>query len=91
MYIILGFGYDTIWELDGFCFISEILSDSTQYLSWLVWSRQHSKPGALENGLKNIKWGVPIVVQWLANLTRNHEVASLIPALAQWVNDPALP
>ena len=34
--------------------------------------------------------GVPIVAQWLTNLTRNHGVAGLIPALAQWVNDPAL-
>uniref|UniRef100_A0A8D1KMZ0 Uncharacterized protein n=1 Tax=Sus scrofa TaxID=9823 RepID=A0A8D1KMZ0_PIG len=29
--------------------------------------------------------GVPIVVQWLTNLTRNHEVAGSVPALAQWV------
>ena len=30
------------------------------------------------------------MAQWLTNLTRNHEVASSIPALAQWINDPAL-
>ena len=35
--------------------------------------------------------GVPLVVQWLTNPTRNHEVAASIPALAQWVKDLALP
>ena len=34
--------------------------------------------------------GVPIVAQWLTNLTRNREVASSVPALAQWVNDWAV-
>ena len=34
--------------------------------------------------------GVPIVAQWLTNLTRNHEVASLIPGLTQWIKDPVL-
>ena len=43
-------------------------------------------------GLKKKKGqGVPVVASWLTNATRNHEVAELIPGLAQRVKDPALP
>ena len=44
-----------------------------------------------DKGQKTKQKGVPVMVQCLTNLTRNHEVSGLIPDLAQWVNDPALP
>ena len=34
--------------------------------------------------------GVPLSDQWLMNLTRNREVAGLIPGLTQWIKDPIL-
>ena len=41
--------------------------------------------------LERPETGVPIVAQWLKNLTRNHQVTGLIPGLAQCVKDPGLP
>ena len=29
--------------------------------------------------------GVPVVAQWLTNLTKNREVSGLIPGLGQWL------
>ena len=40
--------------------------------------------------LEILAFRVPVVAQWLTNPTRNHEVVGSIPALAQWVDDPAL-
>ena len=47
-------------------------------------------PGKEERD-KTCMWGVPVVVQWLTNPTRNHEVVGSILGLAQWVKDLALP
>ena len=56
---------------------------------WFLNSLVPACPGH-DHPHENCTLGVPVVAQWLTNPTRNHEVAGLVPALAQWVNDPEL-
>ena len=60
-------------------------SESNVFLGW--------SPKAIEIKTKNKTMGHGSSRRGTAemNLTRNHEVASLIPGLAQQVEDPALP
>ena len=41
--------------------------------------------------LKRCTMGVPFMAQWLTNPTRIQEDSGLVPGLAQWVEDLALP
>ena len=66
--------------------------DRFSVLDMIVEKRERERAVlTLAQWVKNLTAGVPVVAQWLTNPTRNHEVAGSVPALAQWVNDLALP
>ena len=76
------------------------VKDSALSLLWFgfsPWPGNFSMPREQPKETNNFYYGQfkaysggPIVAQWLTNLTRNHEVVGSVPALAQWVNNPAL-
>ena len=60
--------------------------------NFFVWNSQIKSENRdnLVGQFKCIFLEFPFVVQWLTNLTRNHEVAGPITGPDQWVKDPVL-
>jgi len=80
-------------------FLGGLVANGSQLsctLGLALWERPASNGWLMRSwkglgfSVKDGHQGVPIVAQWLTNLTRNHEAAGSIPGLAQWVKDLAL-
>ena len=63
--------------------------EATAQIQPLAGELPYATCAAKQNKTKQNKTGVPFMVQWLTNPTRNRGFAGLIPGLAQWVGDLA--
>ena len=63
--------------------------ETQTHLSFIIATRLQLRAGK-ESLHQTASDGVPVVAQWIKNLTSIHEDVSSILSLAQWVKDPAL-
>ena len=57
---------------------------------WFLGPLRGHSDGGIQEEFENTKVRVPVMAQWLMNLTRICEDAGSIPGLTQWVMDLAL-
>ena len=55
--------------------------------SWVNWIARINGECSWSTVKIHKDFGIPVMAQWLTNVTRNHEVVGSIPCLAQWVGD----
>ena len=70
----------------------DLLAEKAEQFSTHMIESTFVHSSSLTIPFRKIPSGVPVVAQWLTNPTRNRGVSgSILPGLAQWVEDPMLP